>query len=414
MDRIQKAIERTLFSIPESALGQLFQKKLNEQGVPVSDSEAQQLAKAAMNGKPNFEISRSGDDRSVDMEITKEEVDDLVERIERFMNEDLQNLFLNVQSEVAPKLLRRLKRDWPAQRRWYADVISDFQRNLRRRWVRGLDKLHMLVAIARELGGSMNADLREQASTVGPTVVDVTTRLHARACQIAEEVLVLLEAGFADGALGRWRTMHEVCVTATFVSNSGEECARAYSDHQAVESKRGSDEYARIHERLGYPPIPKRDVARIEAAFNRAVKKHGEPFKTQYGWAAASLNSKRPTFSQIELAVGSDHYRGHYRMASHGVHANPKGIYTSMAASRPNGFLLAGPSNAGLADPGQLTARTLTIISAVLMSLSPVFDHQLGIRVMDLLSNEIGEDLLKAHRKLEDDENRFRRKESQA
>lgn len=208
--------------------------------------------------------------------------------------------------------------------------------------------------------------------------------------------------------------MHEIYIMAAFISKNGEECARAYSDHQAVESKRGSDEYTRVHERLGYPPIPKRDVARIEAAYNRAVKRYGEPFKAMYGWAAAFLNSKHPAFSQIELAVGSDHFRGHYLMVSHDVHASPKRIYTSMAMPRPNDFLLAGPSNASLADPGHLTARILTMISAVLMSHSPVFDHQLGIRVMDMLSSEIGDDLLKAHQKLEEDEDRLRRKETQA
>ena len=411
MDVIHKAIERSLVSIPEVVLARLLKKKVKQHGIQISDSEAQRFAQAAMKGEPRFQIDHP-EDKSVDINISKEESEELVGEVERFMKEDLQDVFLKVQSDLAPKLLRRTKRNWPAQRRWYAEVISDFQRNLHHRWGRGLDKLHMLVAVARELGGSMNADLRARASTIGPTLVDVTTRLHARACQIAEEVLVLLEAGLAEGALGRWRTMHEVYVTAAFISNSGEECALAYSEHQAVESKRGSDEYARIHERLGYPPIPKRDVARIEAAFNRAVKKHGEPFKAMYGWAAASLNSKHPTFSQIELAVGSDHYRGHYRMASHDVHANPKGIYTSMAAHRPDGFLLAGPSNAGLADPGHLTARTLTMLSAVLMSLSPVFDHQLGIRMMDLLSDEIGQDLLKAHQKLQKDEERLRREEA--
>lgn len=137
----------------------------------------------------------------------------------------------------------------------------------------------------------------------------------------------------------------------------------------------------------------------------------GAPFKETYGWAASFLNSKRANLSQIELAVGTDHFRGHYRMASHGVHANPKGIFTSLTAIMPMGLLLSGPSNAGLADPGHATARSLTMVSSLLMTLSPTFDHQLGIRVMDLLCDEIGQDLLSAHKKLERAEERLRRKQ---
>jgi hypothetical protein len=102
----------------------------------------------------------------------------------------------------------------------------------------------MLVAIARELGGEMNADARSNAATLGPALVDVITRMHARPCQIAEEVIVLSECGFANGAMARWRTMHEVFVVASFISKHGEKCAKAYCEHQAVESKKGSDEYA--------------------------------------------------------------------------------------------------------------------------------------------------------------------------
>ena len=207
--------------------------------------------------------------------------------------------------------------------------------------------------------------------------------------------------------------MHEVFVVASFISKHGEKCAKAYCEHRAVESKKGSDEYTRIHKRLGYPPIPQRNIAKIQSAYDRAIQKHGEAFKEAYGWAAAFLKSKRPTFSQIEQAAGTDHYRGHYRMASHGVHANPKGIFTSLTSLMPTDTLLSGPSNAGLADPGHAAARSLTMVSGVLMSLSPKFDHQLGIRVMDLLSDEIGEDLLKAHKKLKRDEGQLRRKEGQ-
>ena len=58
----------------------------------------------------------------------------------------------------------------------------------------------------------LNHRLREQNPCPNPFTVEVQTRLHARACQIAREVLTLLYAGFAEGAMARWRALHELAV----------------------------------------------------------------------------------------------------------------------------------------------------------------------------------------------------------
>ena len=47
--------------------------------------------------------------------------------------------------------------------------------------------------------------------------------IHGRVCQQFAEVLCLMENGFADGAYARWRSMFELCCTATFISEQGEQ-----------------------------------------------------------------------------------------------------------------------------------------------------------------------------------------------
>lgn len=64
--------------------------------------------------------------------------------------------------------------------------------------------------------------------------------IHGRVCQQFAEVLCLMEHGFADGAYARWRSMFELCCTATFISEQGEQIARQYiaasnSDNQKYE-----------------------------------------------------------------------------------------------------------------------------------------------------------------------------------
>ena len=113
------------------------------------------------------------------------------------------------------------------------------------------------------------------------------------------------------------------------------------------------------------------------------------------------------TFKEIEKATKIDYLRGHYRMASHAVHANPKGIFFSMTSMFSTEVLPAGPSNSGLADAGAGAALSLLTISATLLSLSPNFDHQVAIRMMGQLKDEIGSAFQQAHDKLYRDEERL-------
>jgi hypothetical protein len=201
-------------------------------------------------------------------------------------------------------------------------------------------------------------------------------------------------------------------VTTAFISDHGNACAQRYTDHQIVESYKGALEYEDIHAKLGYDPITSKDMNKIRKQYDNVIKKYGKVYGAQYGWAAKDLNGKQPTFKEIEKAARIDYLRGHYRMASHGIHANPKGIFFSMTSLFPTDMLLAGPSNAGLADAGHSTALSLTTISATLALLASNFDHQVALRSMNLLTEEIGTTFLRAHKKLYRDEIRFRVAES--
>ena len=152
----------------------------------------------------------------------------------------------------------------------------------------------------------------------------------------------------------------------------------------------------------------------IRKQYDNIIKKHGKAFGAQYGWAAKNLNGKQSTFKEIEKAAKVDYLRGHYRMASHGVHANPKGIFFSMTSMFPTEVLLAGASNSGIADAGDGMAHSLLLVSAILLSLSPNFDHQVAVRTMGLLREEIGTALRRAHQKLYRDEEELRAAEAEA
>ena len=112
--------------------------------------------------------------------------------------------------------------------------------------------------------------------------------------------------------------------------------------------------------------------------------------------------------ADIQEAAGIDHLAPYYRMASHNVHANPKGVFFKLGLIGETDTLLAGPSNAGLADPGHATALSLVQISSLLLLLYPTLDNQIAMRVMHALGDEIGAALLAAHKKLKVDDKLFR------
>src|SRR5260370_32451533 len=92
-----------------------------------------------------------------------------------------------------------------------------------------------------------------------PHLKTLLIRVLVRGCQVTDEIICLLENGFADGAMARWRTLHEIAVVAVVLSHHGEDIAARYVDHQAVESMRSMRKYISCCEELGYTPLSDRE-----------------------------------------------------------------------------------------------------------------------------------------------------------
>lgn len=83
-------------------------------------------------------------------------------------------------------------------------------------------------------------------------------------------------------------------------------------------------------------------------------------------------------------------------MASQNVHADPKGVICRLGLNGER-FLLAGPSNMGLVEPGHSTAISLLQVTSCLLLLQSTLDNIVITKVMMILSDEIGTVFLKVH-----------------
>lgn len=267
---------------------------------------------------------------------------------------ELVGLFINALVEVGRPAIRR---DVPKMIEKRQRHLGAFRKRLRKTWKKPLDLLTSMIVGSVEAGAQYVRAHRDQE--LGPTGAALF-RLHAAGCRASEEVLCLLEGGFASAANARWRSLHEIAVTALFVRQHGDELAQRYLDHYVVEQYKAAMGYQAKCKRLGQRPLRQRQLEYLKTNRDLVMKRHGEAFGQSYGWAAEVLENPRPKFDQIEEHVRLDHLRPYYKFASYPVHAGSFGLlYTVELGPEARDFLLAGPSNGGLADPGQFTAVSL-------------------------------------------------------
>lgn len=296
----------------------------------------------------------------------------------------------------ASQLLVELKKRSGEMHRDHARVRRGFERRLAKLWEKPLSLLEMLIVISQENGSDFNTEFRPDAVRSKDFVFETLTHNHARACQVASEILCLIRGGFADGAHARWRTLHELAVTTCFIKQHGQPVAEQYLLHEHVEAYRGALQYRQYSQRLRIKTIEDDEFDGLKAARDQLVARFGSPYGRDYGWAAQALCGPRPTFAAIERATDLDHWRPYYKLASHNIHAGPKGMKFRLGLHKP-GILLAGTSNSGLADPGQGTACSLAHITILLLSLHPNVDRLTVCQVLIGLSSEIDEAFIAVH-----------------
>ncbi len=254
-----------------------------------------------------------------------------------------------------------------------------FEARLEARWGRGLDLADLVVWDALESCRWVNELLRPAASTRQDKKFEALIRLHGKAVMTAREVLVLLRSGYSSGALARWRTLHEVWVVFLLLADGDSELSRRYLVHEVVESLKGQKEYEETWEALGLEP-PDWRAAEREKTRTELAAEFGRAFLYAYGWAAPLFNDSAPKFRQLQESVEMDDWRGYYRMASHGTHANSKGILWNIQSLATVDAVLAGPSNAGLVDPAQcsliaLAGTTVGLLAYAVNELSDLADN---------------------------------------
>ena len=190
-------------------------------------------------------------------------------------------------------------------------------------------------------------------------------RLAGNACRVAKEINCLLGYGFPEGALGRWRTLHEISLVALLVATNDRSLAERYEAHFVIQDHKIMERSAKLNKNKGIPPSA--DLLEIQeeirAERRRLIEKYGKRFKNYYGWAEPEVSGKGnrgPGIDDIEEKLCMGYMRLVYAIASDQIHSNPGSVPWHLDPSEGRHFdRLFGPVTDGLAAPGILTTFSL-------------------------------------------------------
>jgi hypothetical protein len=388
LDLLHSTFADRMTDVPCIALASVIVEKLRQQGIKLSKAECRELLDLIRKDPLSFSLPPGRNGRLLNCDIRLDLQDlVLVEKEVDLAEIEAPQIFEQMAEDGAIRILNSLKKCWPKTRREQRREVAAFEKRLYLKWAGPLDIMQHFFTITAEL----LASFRERIDSDGTklNLWELLTRLLARGLRTAEEIHCLLRSGFADSALSRWRTLHEIAVTSHFMIIHGEEAATRYLDHQWIESKKRMEELsAPLWAECADAGFIK-EKGRIDTECAVLIAKYGKAFRNDYGWAAHHMGMDKPNFREIEKSVSADHYRAHYQLASANVHAGSKGTYAPLPDGAP--MLLLGPSDSGLASPGQATIHVLLEIVEDVVQLYPSLDAVITYKILQSLTGELDE-----------------------
>lgn len=304
--------------------------------------------------------------------------------------------------ENALVFLDDLRRHLPAMLRDHNKHDGGFRKRSYKRWKSGLDKLKMFIVMSQELGSTFNQRARSLAVAEHNYKFEATVALHARSVRVANEILALLREGFPDGALSRWRTLHELAVVATFLTKNDKEVSKRFIAHRGIVSAKALKQYVEFLPRSNMTPLEPGAMDAAEAARAALLSEFGKEFDEAMGWAFPIISKpKKINLFDLEVATGLDHWRPRFRWASDDIHVGAKPYHASLGAAETpldKPVLLTGRSNSGFTDPAHMCVISLNLANHALPEEYRTDDERMILLALRILSDELGETFLRVDR----------------
>lgn len=309
---------------------------------------------------------------------------------------DFQKLFKSAfteASKVGEEILSKaLKAAMPAMITDHIEMENGFIDRNKKRWREGLDHMRALIVLCDESGQAAISGILEFDEHKYSAKLNVLISLHARSLKVSREIMWLIEGGFADGALGRWRTLHELATISSFIFKNNEATATRYLASRNCEAFKAAKQYIKHEKRAGLLPFDKFELEKLKILSEATIAEFGKEIENQHGWAYGALAKCNPNFFDLEVFCEMDHWRPRYKWACQETHASFVPNKAGLGVSESNESIhLVGQSNSGMIDPAQMTAISLSLSTTNLLLLEPNLDRIVAVKCIqsfsDLVSN---------------------------
>lgn len=288
--------------------------------------------------------------------------------------------------QLAAMLLKTLKKDAPRMLKEYRAIDTGFRRRNLARWRGAVDLLEMMWVISMEIGEEF---INEAQGRPHSHKTDALIQLHARALLVTREIICLVHGGFADGALSRWRSLHEVAVTAFFLSQQREDIAERYLASFYFSRLRAAEQLNLHAGRANLIPFDDAEIAEMRRECDALAARFGPNMRKDYGWAAPVVLDL--SFAGIEKAAQLNHWRPRYRWASQHTHSGHRPQMAMLGlAENIEPVYLVGASNSGFTDPLQMTGISLQIATQAMLLSTQKLDYLVVAQILGDLADEIG------------------------
>jgi Family of unknown function (DUF5677) len=395
---LSKIEEDLLFLLSKLIFNKLlkFDITLNDQQfseLKESISTIENLEKITINLNHD-QIQHLKEKQGVDENSIIEFVEQKILTVLQYVNE---SLIPDIQTRGADSLLNSWKLKAPNILQKRRKKCKIFEQSVYDNWGKAIDLLEILISVCMEAGSDFQ-ETCDETTEKDLLTIHAVSLLHGRACQLALEILTLMKSGWADGALARWRTLHEIVVTAIFIIEKGSDTAERYIAHTTIASYRQAKTYQEHYQSLGYEDLTEQ-YNHLKLMRDKLCEEFGKNFDSDNGWASQALSIDRPQFKHIEEHVKLEHLRPFYRQASNAVHAGFKSVIHGIGIPHPReSMVFVGSTIFGLADPGQDMAISIGLITVNLLNLNPNFDRLAIITAINKLIPEIKDEFIKTNK----------------
>lgn len=265
---------------------------------------------------------------------------------------------------------------------------------------------------------AMIASVEEFCSTIYQTFIEdfseyqrILFTMHVKAIRHSKEVLLLAEAGFGDGAFGRWRSLNETTVLLfAFVKGyhkGGLSVVEAFNDHTIIENYKLSiayDEYSGKND--GYDSLNEDDLIKLRNSYEKVRSKHTSnwnEFKKQYGWLYTAQTPVPSNFKELseysETEEGNPRMlsnRPYYKEACNAIHSSPKSFCNMLGIYEDNVIAMSGQSIDGLFEPLQMCAIDFMQATKILLIEFHQFEFTSFVLGMEKILDDTKKELLVA------------------